>query len=77
MGWEKGIGTMLHHLGGEVTHVGIVLIIQVLEHIVTAPVSDKFDDFRINNGAEQGHGAGYAEGMGRHALVGEYEVRTA
>ena len=48
MVWDKGVGTMLHHEGGKVVHVRLVLNMHVSEHLVTVLETDKYYDAIIN-----------------------------
>ena len=54
---------MVHHDGGEIVHVRLVLNIQVIDHIVTIPATDKIYDVIIDDGTEKPHVSGCAEGL--------------
>jgi hypothetical protein len=61
---ENVIAASEHALGKSVHH-WFCLEVEVPEHDIGVPATEKADDISINLGTEKGHGAASAEGAGR------------
>jgi hypothetical protein len=71
--WDLGVGVqgegaLGEHSGRKVAHNGFGLEVEVAEHLVGAPSTDKADDVGVDRRAEERHGAGGAEEAGGNVL---------
>jgi hypothetical protein len=62
------------HSGSETAHDRLCLDMEVAQHLVGAPATDKTDDVGIDLGAKQGHSASRTKGAGTDVRGEESEL---
>ena len=58
---DEGEIPVIDHHSSEMTHDGGGLYVQVPQHFITAPATDKLNFVTVDVGAEESHGAGGAQ----------------